>query len=82
MVVILSQRTNAQKLHKVSHFQFRKNLYQKQSCTKSANFFVEHSIGYAIGKGEVVMRSNNRCTDLAYIHFFLKAEILSQRINI
>jgi len=33
-------------------------------------FFVEYSIGYAIGKGEVITRSNNCCTDLAYIHFF------------
>jgi hypothetical protein len=63
-------------------FSLRKTYTKKRSCTKSANFFVEYSIGYAIGKGEVVMRSSNRCTDLAYIHFFLKAEILSQRINI
>ena len=28
-VVILSQRTNTQKMHKVSHFQSKKNLYQK-----------------------------------------------------
>ena len=27
--IILSQRTNTHKLHKVSHFRFRKNLYQK-----------------------------------------------------
>ena len=40
------------------------------SCTKSNNYFVEYSIGYAIKNGKVIMRSNNRCTDLAYIHFF------------
>jgi hypothetical protein len=48
MVVILQQRTNKQKLHKVSHF---------QCCTQSNIFFVEYSIGYAIGKGRIVMRS-------------------------
>jgi hypothetical protein len=57
MVVILSQRTNTQKLHKVLHFQFSKNLYQKLSCTKSNNYFVEYSIGYAIGHSEVITRS-------------------------
>ncbi len=40
-------------------------------CTRSNNFFLEYSTGYAIGKGEVITRSNSRCTDLAYIHFFL-----------
>ena len=34
MGVIFSQRTNKQKLHKVSHFQFRKNLYQKTEFYK------------------------------------------------
>ena len=45
------------KLHKVSHFQYRKNLDQKRSCMKSNNFFVEYSIGYAIGKGGIIIRS-------------------------
>ena len=57
MVVILSQRTNTQKLHKVSYFQFRKNLYQKTEFYEIKYFFIEYSIRYAIGKGEVITRS-------------------------
>ena len=56
MVVILLQRTNSQKLHKVSHFQFRKNLYQKTELYEIQYFFVEYSIGYAIGKDKVITR--------------------------
>jgi len=74
MVVIFSQRTNTQKLHKVSHFQYRKNYIKKLSCTRSNNFFLEYSIGYAIGKGKDIIWSNNRCTDLAYIHFLEKMQ--------
>ncbi len=40
------------------------------SCTKSNNFYVEYSIGYAIGKSKAIIRSNTRCTDHDYIHFF------------
>jgi hypothetical protein len=57
-----------QKLHKVSHFQFRKTYIKKLSSTKSNNF-VEYSIRYAIDKGGVFTRLNNRRKDLAYIHF-------------
>ncbi len=47
-----------------------KSYIKNLSCTRPNKYFVEYSIGYAIEKGEVIMRSNNRCTDLVYIHFF------------
>ncbi len=45
MVVIRSPRTNTQKLNKVPHFQFRKDLYQKTELYEFYYFFVEYSIG-------------------------------------
>jgi len=45
---------------------------KKLNCRKPNIFYVEYSIGYAIEKGEVIIRSNNRCTYLAYIYFFQK----------
>ena len=70
MVVILSQRTNTQKLHKVSHFQFRKNYIKKLSCTKSNNFLLNIQLDMLLERVRLLRGLNNRCKDLAYIHFF------------
>ncbi len=63
MVVILSQRTNARNCTKFRIFSLGKTYIKKLSSTKSDNF-VEYLIKYAIGKGEVIARLNNRRKDL------------------
>ena len=57
------------KPYKVSQYPFKKNRYKKLSCMKSGKIVVEYSIGSAMGKSEIVAWANNRCTDLALIHF-------------
>jgi hypothetical protein len=42
------------------------------SRTKSNDFYVENSTGYAIYNSRLFRGMNNRCIGPAYIHFFQK----------